>query len=248
MLYSIAQSCMNNAKMPISQHLKELKARILICFVVFLCAFGLVYLYADAIYGFIARPLFAISNNKVHFVSLHATDIFFLHLRISSWFAFMSLFPFFEWHLYRFIAPGLLKEERTFSRILLISIVILFFAGATVAYVFVIPKSLEYFISFTNESTISGLMLNQSIVSYLDFIQDIIFGFGLTFQMPILLILLVKFDILTCTSLKRFRRIAIVLIFIFSAIITPPDVLSQILLAIPMMGMYEISILLSQRL
>lgn len=170
-------------------------------------------------------------------------EAFCSYLKLSFLMSLMISFPFVVWQIYSFIAPGLYKFEKRSILPFIILSPILFVIGGAVAYYGAIPLAWRFFLSFENNAIVLEAKLNE----YLDLVMDFFIGFGLAFQMPILISLLSKIGIINTNHLRKFRRYAIVVIFILAAILTPPDVISQIMLAIPMLFLYEISILFCRR-
>lgn len=239
----------------LDEHIKELKSSIIKCVIVFitLCSFSLYF--ADIAYDFLAKPLIKVMQDdtvkrKLIFTGL--TEGFMTHIRLSFFLGFSLSFPYIIYQLYHFISPALYKNEKRVIIPFMISSVILYFVGMFMAYFLVAPVACKFFISF--ESIISynnksiPIMLEARISEYLSTIIQLLISFGIVFQMPIVLMLLGKLGIISVNILIKYRRHAIVMNFIFAAIITPPDVISQIMLAIPMVILYEISIVFLRKI
>lgn len=238
----------NFQKMPLHWHLKELRWRVLTCIVFFALATAISYCYAKEIYDFLAQPLVNASNDdysrRLIFTGL--TEAFFTYLKLAIFAGLIISFPVFAYHLYKFLAPGLYRSEKMALLPYLVFSPTLFLAGAALVYYYVIPTAWAFFLSF--ESIGSGsdvkLILEARISEYLELITSLILGFGLAFQMPLILILLVQTQVLNAANLENKRRLSIVIIFVIAAILTPPDVISQIALAVPLILLYEISIVI----
>ena len=159
----------------------------------------------------------------------------------------MLLLHFFIWQLYLFIAPGLYKKEKTIIIPYLISSPLLFIIGVSIVYYYIFPLAWSFFVSFESDGNNAAGTLSiefmPSVAEYLELVVQLMLAFGLAFQLPIILTLLAHANIITARSLAKKRRLAIVMIFIVAAILTPPDVLSQVGLAIPMLLLYELSII-----
>ena len=153
-------------------------------------------------------------------------------------------FPFIAAQIWMFVAPGLYKNERNAFLPFLLATPVLFIIGASFVFFVMLPYAIKFFVGFetTGGSGALGIQLQAKVSEYLDFVMTLIFAFGLCFQLPVLLSLLGRVGIVSSTMLKKFRRYAIVAVFALAAVVTPPDAFSQISLAIPLIGLYEISI------
>jgi sec-independent protein translocase protein TatC len=242
------------AEATLEEHIKDFKSCIIRCIIVFitLCSFSLYF--ADIAYDFLAEPLVRVMQNdnverKLIFTGL--TEGFMTHIRLSFFLGFALSFPYIIYQLYQFIGPALYKYEKKFVLPFMISSVILYFIGMFMAYFLVAPVACKFFISF--ESIINydnksiPIVLEARVSEYLSTIIQLLVSFGIVFQMPIVLMMFGKLGILSPDILIKYRRHAIVVNFIFAAVITPPDVISQIMLAIPMVVLYEISIFLLRK-
>ncbi len=235
----------NDKKMSVLDHLSEIKQRFIHILLFFTLFFCINFRYADIIYIKLALPL--IRNHNVTLIATGLTENFFLQIKIATYMAILFIFPVIIFHIYRFMAPGLYQHEKKLLLFTLVLSPILFIAGCCIAYYAVMPIAWPFFLSFyNNESVGAPILLYAKITEYLDLVLEMSMAFGLAFQMPIILSILCKFKLLSINQLKKGRRYATVLIFIIAAILTPPDVISQILLAIPMLILYEASILMAK--
>jgi sec-independent protein translocase protein TatC len=236
-------------RMPLLDHLVELRRRLLISVVALVLAFFVCFAFAEDFYEFLTIPLknamdeAKISANRMIFTGL--IEGFFTQVKVAFFAALCITFPIFGTQIWRFIAPGLYKsEKKAFLPFLLISPA-LFILGAAMVYYLLMPLAWQFLLSFqtTAQETALQTVLEPKISEYLSLVMKLIFAFGLTFQMPVLLTLLARAGIATSAGMRAKRKYAIVGVFVFAAIITPPDVISQIVLAVPMILLYEISIL-----
>lgn len=226
-------------------HLLELKRRVLYCTIFFVFAFLVSYLNKDYLYQIITLPL---KGTKSEMIFTGIGDAFFSYLYISFISGICVSLPFICYHIYFFIGPGLYKREKNIASVLLLLSPILFITGCVFVLYIVMPKALAFFMSFEKSDSVAGgisLILQPKIDEYFKITVQLMFAFGLAFQMPIILIILCILKIINVNTLKSKRRIAIVCNFIIAGILTPPDVLSQILLAIPLVLLYEIAIISS---
>jgi sec-independent protein translocase protein TatC len=233
-------------RQPLIAHLLELRARLIACLGAVVLAFCGSYYFSKEIYAFLVAPLAAqMAGGEGRLIYTGLAEAFLTYLKLSLWSACCITSPVILVQIWRFIAPGLYQSEKASFRLFLCATPVLFCAGAALAYYLVIPLAWHFFLSFETPASITGLpiKLEARVSEYLSLTMTLIFAFGFAFQLPVLLALLLRIGILTVEQLIQFRRIAIVIIFIVAAIITPPDVMSQLLLAIPLVLLYEISIL-----
>ncbi len=240
----------DDTAMPLVEHLIELRRRLILSLFAFVVIFGVCYLFSKEIYGFLVRPLASIlagqGGGERRMIYTALTEAFFTHMKVSAFAAAFLCFPVWAGQLWAFVAPGLYRHERKAFLPFLFASPVLFLAGAALVYFLIMPLAWKFFISF--EAVEGGLpiQLEAKVGEYLSLVMTLIFAFGLAFQMPVLLTLLARVGIISAQSLVGARRFAIVGIFIFAAIVTPPDMVSQISLAIPMVLLYELSIIASK--
>ncbi|MDH3236570.1 MAG: twin-arginine translocase subunit TatC [Alphaproteobacteria bacterium] len=235
-------------RMPLLDHLVELRTRLLISVGSLIVAFFVCFAFAEDFYEFLTIPLknamdnAKISANRMIFTGL--IEGFFTQVKVAFFAALCVTFPIFGTQIWRFIAPGLYKsEKKAFLPFLLISPA-LFLLGAAMVYYVLMPLAWDFLLGFqtTAKETALETVLEPKISEYLSLVMKLIFAFGLCFQLPVLLTLMARAGLATSAGMKAKRKYAIVAVFVFAAIITPPDVVSQIALAIPMILLYEISI------
>lgn len=240
------------AMQTLTTHMMELRKRILWCFVAIAASTAICYLLREPIYGFLVRPLADAMGDEgtQRLIYTGLTEAFFTYLRVAFFAGCFLSFPIILTQIWMFVAPGLYKKERGVFMPYLVATPVLFFLGGALVYYLLIPVAWEFFLSFQSngENTALPIQLEAKVGEYLDLIMTLIFAFGLSFQLPVLLALLAHAGILGADALRAARKYAIVAIFILAAIITPPDVFSQLALAIPLCGLYELSILLVARI
>ena len=232
-------------------HMTELRRRLLWSFLFLAGGFCLAYIFAKDIYGFLVQPLAdAMSgDDSRRLIYTGLTEAFFTYIRVAFFASLFVTFPFLAVQIWKFVAPGLYEKERKAFLPFLIATPLMFFAGGAAAYYYVMPVAWHFFLGFESGGAHTGLpiQLEARVGEYLDLVMTLIFAFGVCFELPVLVTLLGRAGIVTVQSLVSARRYVIVGIFIVAAIMTPPDVISQLMLAFPMMALYDISIFLVRR-
>ncbi len=235
--------------MPLIEHLLELRTRLIWSLGAFALAFAVCYYFSTAIYGFLARPLAEIlmeqggGERRMIFTALY--EAFFTYLKVAFFGAVFFSFPMWATQLWMFIAPGLYRSEKRAILPFILASPVLFVLGAALAYYFIFPLAWRFFISFETPTGGGGIpvQLEAKVSEYLSLVMQMILAFGIAFQMPVALTLMAKVGIVSVDGLKKGRRYAIVGMFVAAAILTPPDVISQVGLAVPLIILYELSIL-----
>ncbi len=243
-----SEDTIDDKPMPLIDHLLELRRRLLWSVGAFAICFSVCYYFSAQIYGFLAQPLADIlvaqggGERRMIFTALY--EAFFTYLKVAFFGAVFFSFPMWATQLWLFIAPGLYKSEKKAVTPFLVASPFLFVAGAALAYYFIFPLAWQFFISFETSPGDGGIpvQLEAKVSEYLSLVMQMILAFGLAFQMPVALTLLCRVGILQVETLRKGRRYAIVAIFVVAAVLTPPDIISQVGLAVPMIILYELSI------
>lgn len=232
-------------KQPLLAHLIELRQRLINALLAMLVGFAISYAFAPQIYEFLVRPLaLASAGEHRRLIYTGLTEAFTTYIKLALWTGCFISFPFVAAQIWMFVAPGLYKNERKAFLPFLVATPIFFLMGAAVAYYLVFPMAWKFFLSFEMPGTTETLpiQLEARVSEYLSLSMTVIFAFGLAFELPVILVLLARAGVLSAAKLSSFRRYAVVLIFVFAAILTPPDLVSMVSLALPMMLLYELSI------
>jgi sec-independent protein translocase protein TatC len=220
-------------------HLVELRSRLLKSVAtVLLVLLGLIP-FANKLYGLLAKPLVSHLPNGGTMIATEVASPFLTPLKLAFFVALFAAMPVILYQLWAFVAPGLYRHEKRLATPILVSSVILFYVGCAFAYFFVLPAVFAFMTAIAPE----GVSVMPDIGKYLDFVLVLFLSFGLCFEVPVVLVILVSLGVVTPVQLAESRRYAIVAAFAVAAVLTPPDVLSQIMLAVPMCLLYELGII-----
>jgi sec-independent protein translocase protein TatC len=238
-------------KMPLLDHLVELRSRLLKSVIALVLAFLVCFFFAEPIYAFLTEPLAAIlrerrEDPRMIFTAL--TEVFFTYVKVAFFAAAFVTCPVFLTQLWLFVAPGLYKKEQKALAPFLVATPILFFIGGSLVYYVIFPLAAKFLVGFEvlgGEGDLD-IVLEAKVSEYLSLIMKLIFAFGLCFQLPVLMTLLARVGLATSAGMAAKRKYAIVAVFVVAAVLTPPDPVSQISLAIPIILLYEVSIYMAK--
>jgi sec-independent protein translocase protein TatC len=230
-------------KMSLTDHLVELRKRLVRCVIILFIGFGACYYYKDFIFDIVTRPLVHVLPKNSYLIYTGLTEAFFVYMKLAFFASLIITCPFIIYQIWKFISPALHSTEKKYVLPFVLFSTLLFISGVLFGYFIALPPAFEFFVSFNNRYL-------QSMISFSDYISlfvTFLLGFGLSFELPVFMFFLAKLGIVNSQMLSKQRKYAILVIFIVAAILTPsPDALSQILMAIPLMFLYEVSIFITK--
>jgi sec-independent protein translocase protein TatC len=241
-----AEAELEESRMPFLAHLRELRDRVRNAAIFFMLAFGICFYYSKQIYDWLKEPLFHVWDTKKlgtpHIVFGKLTEPFWVDMSVALWAGVFVASPFIFYQLWKFIAPGLYKRERRMTVSFAMFSAIFFCSGALFCYYFVLENLYTFLLSYGTKDTLPMIMMQD----YLDLTRDMMLAFGAVFELPLLILFLSIIGMVTHRGLWKFNRWFVVIAFVVGAILTPsPDVVSQLMMAGPMIILYNLSILIS---
>ena len=260
----MTRDTIEDSSAPLIEHLAELRTRILISMGAFIACFIVGYLLWKPIFAFLSHPMcvaLADRGQQCQLVLIKMQEGFFTAMKIAMWGGFALAFPIIAYQMWRFVAPGLYRSEKRAFLPFLVASPVMFLIGAAFAYFIILPFAFSFFLGFQDQMIApveggasgaasgapAGVVFQGSMESYLGLTMTFVMAFGLCFQLPVLLTLMGRAGLITSSGLKHMRKYAVVLILTVAAIVTPPDVLSQVILFSAIYPLYEVSIFLIAR-
>ena len=247
---------------PLLEHLRELRTRIMYSLGAFLLCFFIAYAVWQPIFNILSHPMCQVMTERgeqCQLVLIKMQEGFFVALRIGMWGGFALAFPLIAYQMWRFVAPGLYKSEKNAFLPFLLASPLMFMLGGSVAYFLILPWAFQFFLGFQDSfktavetggglaQATGGVVFQGSMEAYLSLSMTFVMAFGLCFQLPVLLTLMGRAGLISARGLKATRKYAIVAILAVSAMVTPPDVMSQLIMFAAVYPLYEISIFLIAR-
>ncbi|MCY3877703.1 MAG: twin-arginine translocase subunit TatC [Rhodobacteraceae bacterium] len=258
----MSEEDLESTKAPLVEHLAELRKRLIRSVAAFLVGMVICFAVWNPIFNFLTQPICAALDTRGQdcgLILIKLQEGFFVAIRISLLGGFMLAFPFIGHQLWRFVAPGLYRNEKNAFLPFLLASPIMFFLGAAFAFFIVIPLAFDFFLGFQQQADLlagegtgafaadAGITFQGSVAEYLSLTIKFILAFGLCFQLPVLLTLCGRAGLVSSKGLGQVRKYAVVGILTLAAVVTPPDVITQVILFVVVYGLYEISILLVRR-
>jgi sec-independent protein translocase protein TatC len=233
---------MDEKKLPLTGHLQELRKRLIFSFIAVGAGFFVCYAFADRVFDILADPLLKVMPAGGSLIFTSVAEAFFTYMKVGFIAGFILASPFVLYQVWGFVAPGLYQKEKRYVVPFVAGGSLFFAMGVLFGYYVAIPVCFKFLLGYATDF----IKPMPSMKEYLSFSIKFLLAFGLVFEFPVVLVLLARIGIVDAKTLARNRKYAILLIFIFAAVMTPPDLISQVLMALPLMGLYELSILLSK--
>jgi sec-independent protein translocase protein TatC len=232
----------SDEKQPFMSHLEELRKRLIACAISVGVAFVIAYIFSERLFQLLVLPLKRVMPEDQQLIFTNLPEMFIAYLKVAFIAGILVAAPFIFYQIWLFVAPGLYQKEKRYLIPFVVFSTILFVGGALFGYFVVFPFGFKFFMGFTNEY-VKAL---PSVKQYLSFSIKLLFAFGIVFELPVVIFFLAKMGIVTPAYLRKKRKYAILLAFVFGAILTPPDVMTQCMMAVPLVLLYEIGIVVAR--
>jgi sec-independent protein translocase protein TatC len=233
---------MDEKKLPLTSHLQELRKRLVVSFIAVGVGFALCYAFSQHLFDILSLPLLKMMPAGSSLVFTSVAEAFFTYMKVAFIAGIIVTSPFILYQVWAFVAPGLYSHEKRYVIPFVAAGSFFFGLGILFAYFVAIPVGFKFLLGYATDF----IKPMPSMKEYLSFSIKFLLAFGLVFEFPVVLVLLARIGVIDAKTMARHRKYAILLIFVFAAVMTPPDLISQLLMAIPLMGLYELSILLSK--
>jgi len=233
---------MDEKKQPLTSHLQELRKRLIISFIAVGAGFILCYAFSENLFAILSQPLLKMMPSGGTLIFTSVAEAFFTYMKVAFIAGIILASPFVLFQVWAFVAPGLYRHEKRYVIPFVAAGSFFFVLGILFAYYVAIPVGFKFLLGYATDF----IKPMPSMKEYLSFSIKFLLAFGLVFEFPVVLVLLARIGVIDAKTMARHRKYAILLIFIFAAVMTPPDIISQLLMAIPLIGLYELSILLSK--
>jgi sec-independent protein translocase protein TatC len=226
-------------KLPITNHLEELRKRLIRCFIAVMAGFVVSYAFSSQIFDFLAAPMIRAMPKGSKFIFTSPTEAFFTYMKVAFFTGLVMSAPVIFYQIWKFIMPGLYENERKFVIPFVLVATFFFFSGAAFGFLVVLPVGFQFFVSFVSPN----IQVMPKMDEYLSFVMKFLLGFGCAFELPVIMFFLAKMGIVNAPMLRKNRKYAFLIVAIVAAILTPgPDVFSQCMLGVPLYILYELSI------
>lgn len=226
-------------KVPFTAHLEELRNRLIRCFIAIAVGFVIAYLFKERLFEILTRPLIQVMDQKGTLIFTGVPEAFFTYLKVSLLVGILLAVPVITYEFWMFVAPGLYRKERRLMLPIVLISSVFFVGGALFGYFIVFPYGFKFLLGFATET----LRPLPSMKEYLGFSSKLLLAFGFVFELPLIITFLARLGLVGVPFLKRNRKYALLLFFVGSALLTPPDVVTQVMMSFPLMILYEISII-----
>jgi sec-independent protein translocase protein TatC len=233
---------MDEKKLPLTAHLQELRKRLILSFIAVGAGFAFCYTFAESIFDILAAPLLKMMPTGGSLIFTSVAEAFFTYMKVAFIAGLILASPFVLYQIWVFVAPGLYRHEKKYVVPFVLAGSFFFALGIFFGYYVALPVGFKFLLGFATDF----IKPMPSMKEYLSFSIKFLLAFGLVFEFPVVLVLLARIGVVDAKTLAKQRKYAILLIFIFAAVLTPPDIISQVLVALPLMGLYELSIFLSK--
>ncbi|MFY9398240.1 MAG: twin-arginine translocase subunit TatC [Desulfomonilia bacterium] len=225
-------------KLPINDHLEELRWRLIKCVIAVAVGFVATYAFKERIFEFLVEPLVKVLPEDSHLIYTSLPEAFITYLKVAFFAGLVLAAPVIFYQIWKFVMPGLYENERRYVVPFMLIATFFFLTGVSFAYFVLFPYGFQFFLGFQTDS----IAAMPAMKDYLGFVMKLMIAFGLSFELPVVMFFLAKMGLVSPEGLKKQRKYAILIVFIVAAILTPPDIISQIMLAIPLLVLYELSI------